>query len=127
MQYLVGSFVLDIVQSGIRLLAAEPQVPEAALEELRTAVGRWAGRSGPNDRLPARGTVPLRPAELERFAACPDVVSLVDQFLERHYPNAPLLSGADDESETGAADDGRRAWRRRACCTCSMDIPSRSR
>jgi hypothetical protein len=50
--------------------------------------------------------------ELERLAACPDVVSLVDQFLERRYTNAPLLSDAEDETGTGAADDGRREWRR---------------
>jgi hypothetical protein len=112
MQYLVGSYVLDVAQFGIRLLATEPPVPGAALEELGTAVRRWLAEAGRMTHCLRVELCRYALPELELFAACPDVVSLVDQFLERHYPNAPLLSGADDETGTGADDDGRRVWRR---------------
>jgi hypothetical protein len=112
MHYLIGSWILGVAVAGAQLLAVESASPSSAHDSFCAALDRWLAEA---DRMTLSQRVELcgyALPELARLEACPDVPTLVDQFLDRHYHNAPMLSEGDEEPATVREDDGRRAWRR---------------
>jgi hypothetical protein len=62
--------------------------------------------------------------EIERMAKYDDPATLVDQLLERHYANEPMLDADDTASGDACQDDGRLAWRREQILYLLEEHPS---
>lgn len=122
MHYLIGGVVMDHAESGIALLAAAPDVPVETFAEILAAVDRWIAEADAVVQCQRVELCSYAIPELVRLDACDDTTALIDQLLERHYSDAPVLA-PDDEDEAPAEDDRRGEWRREAIQFLLADHP----
>jgi hypothetical protein len=110
MDYLVGMAVLGLATVGIRELAVASDVPAAARAVLASAVARWLAEADEMVQCFRVELCSYAVPEIVRLTCSRDVKDLLDQLLERHFGNAPLVPEEDENAARD--DDGRLAWRR---------------
>jgi len=112
MHYLVGSAIMDSALAGICTLVAGQDVPAPALEELSAAIDRWITAAGDVAQCLRVDLCSFSLREIDRLANCSGLEARVDELLDRHYANEPVLALRDEQTDETDEDDGRLAWRR---------------
>jgi len=112
MHYLTGCALMGSALAGIEELVAEQEVPAAALEELSAAIDGWITAAGDVERCLRVELCSYSLREIERLAKCSGLEAQVDELLDRHYANEPVLALRDEQTDQTDEDDGRLAWRR---------------
>jgi hypothetical protein len=112
MHYVAGCGLTASTIGAIQELAEEEQVRATALEELSVAIDRWIAGAGEMVQCLRVELCAYSLREIERLAKCSGLEARVDELLERHYANEPMLSLQDEKVDETVEDDGRLAWRR---------------
>ena len=110
--YLVGSSIMEMALAGIRLLVSNESVPGSVLADLLAAVDRWLTDSGNVAQCLRVDLCCHSLREIDRLSERARPEDTVDELLDRHYVNAPMLSMEHAAGDEGFEDDGRLAWRR---------------
>ncbi len=112
MHYLIGSAVMGTALAGIQLLVAGHEVPDGVLADLSAAVNRWIEDAGDVAQCLRVDLCSYALREIDRLSKAGGTEALVDQSLERHYANSPMLDSENEQPDGAFEDDGRLQWRR---------------
>jgi len=110
--YLVGSSIMSLALAGIRFLLSGGQVPGSVLDDLLATVDGWIEGSGGAAQCLRVELCCFSLKEIDRLSEHDRLESMVDEMLDRHYMNAPVLPSEHAAEDQPFEDDGRLAWRR---------------
>jgi len=112
MHYLVGSAIMGMALDGIRLLVIGREIPGDLLADLSAAVDRWIEDASDVARCLRVDLCDYSLREIDRLSRSGGLKTMVDQLLDRHYANSPMLASESGRPDRAFDDDGRLQWRR---------------
>ena len=119
--YLVGCSVMGTAMGGISLLC-KADLSASVATGLSAAIREWLAGAGSVAECLRVELCDHVLQEIDRLSDRDSLEEMVDELLNRHYANAPMMA-----SETVAAcaeDEGRLAWRRNGILRLLKDHPA---